>query len=138
VIALARRYHFPAAHVLASGALSPAENDRIFGKCANPNGHGHDYGVTLVVSGRVHPETGQIAPPEELDAAFDRAVRNRLSHRMLNELPQFRDLVPTAEVIAHVIFDLIAPEVARLGADLARVEVEETPRNFFVYGAPPP
>ena len=71
MIELTRRYAFPAAHVLRSETLGERENERIFGKCANPNGHGHNYGVEVTVTGRVDPTSGQILPPDELDRIFE-------------------------------------------------------------------
>ena len=135
MICLTRRYAFPAAHVLRSEALEDAENERIFGKCANPNGHGHNYGVEVSVVGAVDEQTGQIVPIEDLDRIFDRSVRERFSHRMLNELEPFASCVPTAENIARVIHDVLAPEVAQAtGARLVRVRIVETRRNMFEYG----
>lgn len=134
MIALTRRYRFPAAHVLASPDLPRAENERVFGKCANPNGHGHDYGVEVTVSGPVDPATGQVVAPEALDALFDERVRGPFSHRMLNDCPAFRGRVPTAENIARVVHDALEPGLARSGVRLERVRVVETSRNTFDYG----
>ena len=135
MIRLTRRYCFPAAHVLASTALSQAENDRIFGKCANPNGHGHDYGVEVTVEGPIDAGTGRVVPPDVLDAIFDEAVREPYSHRMLNELPRFEARVPTAENIAETLYEEIAPLVAlRTDARLANVRVVETSNNTFDVG----
>ena len=100
LISLTRCYRFPAAHVLRHPSLSEQENQRIFGKCANPNGHGHNYGVEVTVTGPVDPESGQLIPVELLDSIFEQTVREPLSHRMLNQLERFRGQVPTAEVIA--------------------------------------
>ena len=74
---LTRRYRFPAAHVLASNVLSETENQRIFGKCANPNGHGHDYGIEVSVSGPVNPESGQIIAEDLLDRIFRETVSDQ-------------------------------------------------------------
>jgi 6-pyruvoyltetrahydropterin/6-carboxytetrahydropterin synthase len=134
---LTRCYRFPAAHVLAMPQLSQAENERIYGKCANPAGHGHDYGVEVTLKGPVDEHSGRVADPARLDALFAERVGRRLGHRMLNELPCFRDarLVPTAENIARVIWDALEQPVAALGAArLARIRVVETRRNSFVYG----
>lgn len=137
MIALTRRYHFPAAHVLASHALSDAENRRIFGKCANPNGHGHNYGVEVSVTGPVDQRTGSILPVEELDALFDAAVREPFSHRLLNDVERFAGTVPTAENIAAVVHEELSRALAQRGgsARIARVRIVETARNLFDYGA---
>ena len=89
MIELTRRYAFPAAHVLRSDALGESENQRIFGKCANPNGHGHNYGVEVTVTGRIDPDSGQILPPAQLDRIFEQVVAEPFSHRMLNEAEVF-------------------------------------------------
>lgn len=137
MISLTRCYRFPAAHVLAIPTESDAENERIYGKCANPAGHGHDYGVEVTVAGPLDPRTGRLIDPSRLDAIFEQRVARRLAHRMLNELPLFRerDLVPTAENIARVVFEQLEAPVAAAGAArLRRVRVLETRRNSFVYG----
>ena len=75
MISLTRRYALPAAHVLAHPSLSAKENDRIYGKCANPLGHGHDYGLEVSVSGPIDPLSGRIVDPEVLDAIVEAASR---------------------------------------------------------------
>jgi 6-pyruvoyltetrahydropterin/6-carboxytetrahydropterin synthase len=135
VIALTRRYRFPASHVLRSPALDDAENERIYGKCASPHGHGHDYGLEVTVAGRVDPESGRVADPALLDALVHERVLARLSHRHLNDEPLFAGCVPTAENIARVIHDALEEPVAeRTPARLVRVRVRETRRNHFDYG----
>ncbi len=135
MIQLTRRYRFAAAHVLASTALSDEENERIFGKCANPNGHGHDYGVEVSVSGPLDPETGQIIAEDVLDRIFLEAVGDRFSHRMLNELPEFESRVPTAENILVVVHDALKAAIEREGhARLTGVRLIETSRNSFDQG----
>lgn len=137
MIHVTRRYRFPAAHVLCQERFSDAENHRVFGKCANPNGHGHNYGVEVTVGGQIDPRSGRVIEPEILDEIFDAVVREPFSHRMLNELERFAGLVPTAEVIAQVIHDDLAPVVAaRSAATLERIRVVETSRNSFEYGDP--
>ena len=134
MIRATRRYRFPAAHVLAQPRLSDVENRRIYGKCANPNGHGHDYAIEIGVEGRADPRSGWIVPPDELDALVRERVVDVLSYRLLNELPSFQERVPTAENVALVIHEALSAPIARqFGARLASVGVRETPRNFFVY-----
>jgi len=135
VIALTRRYEFPAAHLLAHPSFTDSENRRLYGKCANPNGHGHNYGVEVTVSGRVDPLSGRIAEPDTLDELFDERVRARFAHQNLNDDRAFADRVPTAENIAQVIHEALVGAIAeRTGARLVRVRVQETRRNSFVYG----
>ena len=135
MISLTRRYAFPAAHVLAHPDFSPEENERTYGKCANPAGHGHNYGIEVTVTGPVDETTGQIADPERLDAIFDERVRERFSHSMLNDDELFRERVPTAENLAITIHDRLREVVEeQTSARLLRVRVIETRRNSFAYG----
>jgi len=136
VIALTRRYRFPAAHVLRHPALSDADNARIYGKCANPAGHGHDYGLEITVAGDVDPASGQIFEREELDALVGERVLERFGHALLNEDPAFARLVPTAENIALAIGSELAPAIAaaRPRARLLRVRLDETRKNSFETG----
>jgi 6-pyruvoyltetrahydropterin/6-carboxytetrahydropterin synthase len=135
VIALTRRYRFPAAHVLRSERFSDEENLRIYGKCAHPSGHGHDYGLEVTVTGPLDPRTGAIVPLSELDALVRERVLERLGHRLLNEDPWFREAVPTAENIALAVQGELAAALAERGsARLARVRLHETRRNTFECG----
>jgi 6-pyruvoyltetrahydropterin/6-carboxytetrahydropterin synthase len=136
VIALTRRYRFPAAHVLRHAALSDADNTRIYGKCANPAGHGHDYGLEITVAGDVDPVSGQILERDHLDALVAERVLDRFGHRLLNEDPAFASRVPTAENIAIAIESELAPAIAaaRPGVWLHRVRLEETRKNSFETG----
>jgi 6-pyruvoyltetrahydropterin/6-carboxytetrahydropterin synthase len=136
VIALTRCYRFPAAHVLAHPELSDADNARIYGKCANPGGHGHDYGLEITVTGEIDPISGQIFDREQLDALVGERVLDRFSHVLLNDDPAFAARVPTAENIALATFAELAPAVAaaRPGARLVRVRLDETRKNHFETG----
>jgi 6-pyruvoyltetrahydropterin/6-carboxytetrahydropterin synthase len=134
LIAVTRRYRFPAAHVLRHPALSDAENERLYGKCANPNGHGHDYGLEITVTGEPDPATGFIVAPEALDAIVRERVLDRFDHRRLNDDALFRERVPTAENIAIVVHrELSAPVASACAGRLLRVRVVETARNQFDY-----
>ena len=138
MIQLTRRYRFPAAHVLAHPSLSAAENERLYGKCANPAGHGHDYGVEVTVAGPVDDRSGQIIAPERLDALFEDRIGRRFGHRLLNADPAFDGRVPTAENIATVIHAGLSGSVAeRSSARVLAVRVVETSRNSCTYGELP-
>ncbi len=110
MITVSRRYQFAAAHVLRQPALSDADNERIYGKCANANGHGHNYGLEVTIAGPVDPETGRIIEPERLDEIVRRRVLDRFDHRMRNEDALFQDVVPTAESIATVVYGQLVGE----------------------------
>lgn len=135
MIRLTRRYEFPAAHVLRHPSLRDEDNVRVYGKCANPNGHGHDYGVEVTVEGPFDPLDGRIVDPDLLDSLFEQVVASRLAHRMLNEDAWFRELVPTAENIARVIHrELEGPVAGRTSARVTAVRIVETRKNSFVHG----
>jgi 6-pyruvoyltetrahydropterin/6-carboxytetrahydropterin synthase len=135
VIALTRRYRFPAAHVLRSAALSDAANERVYGKCANPAGHGHDYGLEVTLAGTPDESSGALVPLDRLDAVVEERVLARLSHRLLNDDPWFATAVPTAEMIALAIESELRAALADLpNARVARVRLLETRRNAFACG----
>ena len=130
-VALGRRYKFAASHRLHSERLSAEENSRVFGKCNNPYGHGHNYVVEISVSGAVDPDTGMIANLADLDAFVEREVIEPFDHKSLNEdVPAFRDKVPTTENLCIEIFQRLKrfPK-----AKLELVRVEETGNNSFEY-----
>jgi 6-pyruvoyltetrahydropterin/6-carboxytetrahydropterin synthase len=136
MIELTRRYRFPAAHILCHASFTPEENRRVFGKCANPGGHGHNYGLEVTVAGPVDERTGELMSCERLDAVVERHVLQRFGHRMLNDDELFHDRVPTAENIAAAIFARLEGAIAQAGsARLQRVRLLETRKNAFIYGA---
>ena len=135
MIELTRCYRFPAAHVLARDDLSFEENERLYGKCANPGGHGHNYGLEVTVTGPVDECTGKVMSRGRLDALVEERVLRRFSHSLLNDDELFAELVPTAENIARVVHERLEGPVAAAGsARLERVRVLETRKNAFVYG----
>jgi 6-pyruvoyltetrahydropterin/6-carboxytetrahydropterin synthase len=136
LIALTRRYRFPAAHVLRHPDLSDRDNARIYGKCANPGGHGHDYGLEITVAGDVDAASGQVFDRARLDALVSERVLDRFGHALLNDDPAFALRVPTAENITLVIEDELAPAIAAAqpGARLVRVRLDETRKNSFATG----
>jgi 6-pyruvoyltetrahydropterin/6-carboxytetrahydropterin synthase len=130
-IELGRRYRFAASHRLHSDALSAEENARVYGKCNNPYGHGHNYVVEISVSGTLDPATGMIVNLADLDGFVEREVIEAFDHKSLNEdLPAFRGKVPTTENVCKEIYQRLKhfPK-----ARLERVRVEETSNNAFEY-----
>ena len=133
---LTTRHHFSAAHRLDTPALTPEENRRLYGKCNNPFGHGHDYTVDVTIEGTLG-EDGQVANRSALDTLVKKAVIARLDHKNLNaDLPEFATAVPTTENLATVIRESLQREWT-LAARLVRVRISETDRNTFVWEAPP-
>jgi len=130
---LTRAYSFSAAHRLVDPGRSDEANRTLYGKCANPQPHGHDYRFEVTVAGEPDPRTGLVADLGALDGAVEREVIEPFDHRYLNaEVPPFDRVVPTAERIAERIWALLAPSVA----GLARIVVYETPRSAFTYRGP--
>jgi 6-pyruvoyltetrahydropterin/6-carboxytetrahydropterin synthase len=129
-----RRYHFSASHRLHVPSLSEAGNARLYGKCNNPFGHGHNYILSITVSGSVDPNTGLLLNRSELDELVSRQVLSLLAHRNLNlDVPQFAEIVPTTENIALVVTQILHRHwrhyITSGAARLARVHIQETDRN---------
>jgi 6-pyruvoyltetrahydropterin/6-carboxytetrahydropterin synthase len=132
-VELGRRYRFSASHRLHTVHLSEEGNSRVFGKCSNPYGHGHNYVVEVSVSGDVDPATGMIVNLADLDAFVQRQVLDEFDHKSLNEdVPAFRDWVPTTENVCIEIFRRLKSFPK---AKLERIRVEETGKNSFEYAA---
>jgi 6-pyruvoyltetrahydropterin/6-carboxytetrahydropterin synthase len=133
---LGRRYHFAASHRLHNPDLSEAENNRLYGKCNNPYGHGHNYVLEVLVSGKVDPATGMIANLADLDGFVEREVLEPLDHKSLNEdVDAFRGTVPTTENLCIEIFRRLKPFPK---AKLERVRIQETSNNSFEYAGDNP
>ena len=122
--------HFSAAHRLALPTLSYDENVEIYGKCARPHGHGHNYHLEVTVKGETDARTGMIADLAELQQAIDDHVVEPFDHTFLNkDIPYFEQVVPTAENIAIHIRDLLREPIAQTGAQLHKVKLIESPNN---------
>lgn len=127
-----RKAHFNAAHRLYRKDWDDAKNAQVFGKCNNPNYHGHNYDLTVGVTGEIDPETGYLIDLKILKDIIKQEVENALDHKNLNlEVPEFKNLNPTVENIAVVIYDKIK-RVLDKRFDL-EITLYETPRNFVVY-----
>ncbi|NJN18239.1 MAG: 6-pyruvoyl tetrahydropterin synthase [Oscillochloris sp.] len=129
----ARAYTFSAAHRLHAPALSDAENRAIYGKCNNPNGHGHNYTLEVSVCGPLDPETGMAIDMVTMDQTV-RAVLDALDFRHLdNEIAAFATMPSTAENIVVYLWEQLEP---RLGGRLAHLKLWETRKNVFEYAGP--
>ena len=127
---LTRRYRFSASHRLDTPVLSPEENRRLYGKCNNPYGHGHNYVLDVTVEGRVDT-TGQVVDREALDRLVQEQVLRGVDHKDLNtDVPAFAESVPTTENLASIIEGLLVRRW-ELPARLARIRISETDRNIF-------
>jgi 6-pyruvoyltetrahydropterin/6-carboxytetrahydropterin synthase len=131
-LSLTRRYRFAASHRLHTPVLSEEANRRVYGKCSNPYGHGHNYFVEVTVSGPVDPATGMIANLGQLDPFVETHILGAFDQKYLNEqVPEFapeKSLVPTTENLCRVIFQRLRNFPL---AHLDRIRVEETSNNTF-------
>ena len=133
-IVIRQQYEFSAAHRLHVDALSDEENRRVFGKCNNPSGHGHNYRLEVAVHAPIDEKDGHVARVDQLDAVVDAAVIDQLDHKHLNvDVPQFADLNPSVEHIARVIYEMLEDKVRTLGVELVEVRVWETGKTVCTY-----
>jgi len=131
-VRLTRNYRFSASHRLNLPQLSEEENQRLFGKCNNPYGHGHNYVMAISVEGTVNPATGLVVDPSALDAIVEREIINRYDHKYLNQdLPEFASMTATTENIAAGIRDRLRAAWPASFPSLAHVRVQETKRNVI-------
>lgn len=135
MIYLTRRAEFSAAHYYHSPQLSPEENRRLFGKCNNPHGHGHNYTLEVTVCGEIDPRSGMVVDLKQLKEVMAREVLDVLDHRFLNEeVPAFRQQIPTTENMAIEIWRMIVPQLTF--CRLHRIRLYETPDLFVDYFGP--
>ena len=136
MILLTRKAEFSASHYYWSEQLSPAENVRLFGKCANRNGHGHNYTLEVTVAGEVDPVSGFVVDLKQLKDILEKQVISVYDHRHLNfEVPEFKTVVPTTENIAIAIWERLDGKVPN--AKLHRVRVYEMADLFADYYGEP-
>lgn len=134
MILLTRKAEFSASHFYWIDSLSAEENARLFGKCANRNGHGHNYTLEVTVAGEIDPVSGFVVDLKKLKEVMHREVVDVYDHRHLNlETPEFQKTVPTTENIAIAAWDRLKPGVDALGATLYCVRVYEMPDLFADY-----
>ena len=133
-VAVFRKEHFNAAHRLNNPNWSAEKNTEIFGKCNNPNYHGHNYDLTVKVVGYPDEETGYVVDTKVLSNMIRDKVINRFDHKNLNlDVTEFKNLNPSAENIAMVIYNLLKPE---LNPELdLKIILNETERNYVEYPA---
>ena len=126
---ITRRYRFCAAHRLHTDQLSAEENWATFGKCNNPNGHGHNYVVFVSVKGDIDPVTHQVLDVSRLDPVVERIVVQRFDHQDLNLDPEFATQTTTGENLVLLIWDLLVDKLP--AGRLVKVGVIETRDNYF-------
>lgn len=131
-VKVSRKAHFNAAHRLYRKDWDDTKNEEIFGKCNNPNFHGHNYELIVSVTGSIDPETGFVMDMKVLKDLIKLEIEDRLDHKNLNlEVPEFENLNPTAENIAVIIWKKLRPHI--LTSNDLEVVLYETPRNFVTF-----
>jgi 6-pyruvoyltetrahydropterin/6-carboxytetrahydropterin synthase len=131
-VKVSRRAHFNAAHRLYRPDWSNEKNDVVFGKCNNPNFHGHNYELIVSVQGEIDPATGFVMDMKLLKDLIKSEIEDALDHKNLNlEVPEFKNLNPTAENIAVVIWNKLRSHIEESKG--LEVVLYETPRNFVTY-----
>ena len=131
-VAVFRKEHFNAAHRLYNPAWDEATNNDIFGKCALPNYHGHNYELEVKVVGEPDAKTGYVMDMKSLSDLIKREIHARFDHKNLNlDTKEFKDLNPTAENIVIVIYNLLRPHIDE--SLEMQIRLYETPRNFVEY-----
>ena len=131
-VKVSRQAHFNAAHRLYRADWSFEKNQEVFGLCNNPNYHGHNYELIVSVTGKIDPITGYVMDMKVLKDLIKSEVENAFDHKNLNlEVSEFKEMNPTAENIAVVIYNKLRPHI---GADKdIEIVLYETPRNFVTY-----
>lgn len=131
-VSVSRKEHFNAAHRLYNPTWSNDKNDQVFGKCNNPNYHGHNYNFTVQLIGEVNPETGYVYDLKHLSDIIKEHVLERFDHKNLNlDVPEFKKLNPTAENIVVVIYNILREKIEN-EFDL-KIKLYETERNIVEY-----
>lgn len=132
IVIVNRKAHFNAAHRLHNTQWSDDKNDTVFGKCANPHFHGHNYELVVSVTGEIDAHTGFVMDTKLLKDLIRDEIEEEFDHKNLNlQVPEFKNLNPTAENISVVIWNKLRPHIPK-HLDL-EVTLYETPRNFVTY-----
>ena len=131
-ITVSRKAHFNAAHRLYNQSWSDKRNKEVFGKCNNPNYHGHNYELIVSVRGKINPETGYVIDMGYLKLLIKNEIEEILDHKNLNlDVPYFSNVIPSAENICVFIYDILRSKIAD-NLNLS-IRLYETPRNFVEY-----
>ena len=131
-ITVSRKAHFNAAHRLYNKNWSDHKNANVFGKCNNPNYHGHNYELIVSVTGKINPETGYVIDMGELKNIIKKEIEERLDHKNLNlDIAHFSKVIPSAENICIFIYDILRQNIN--SEFKLSVRLYETPRNFVEY-----
>ncbi|MBZ0202923.1 MAG: 6-carboxytetrahydropterin synthase [Ignavibacteria bacterium] len=131
---ITRKFHFSASHRVYNPALNDEENCRIYGKCSNPNGHGHNYEMDVTVSGEVDPETGFVMDLSEIKLLVEKEIIDKVDHKNLNiDVDFMSGVLPSAENIALKFWEQIEPKINGPGIRLHSIMIRETVNNSVTY-----
>src|ERR1700712_2865601 len=131
-VSVFRKEHFNAAHRLNNPNWTPEENEQVFGKCNNPNFHGHNYELIVKIIGEVDPDTGYVMDLKVLSELIWEKALDKFDHKNLNlDTEEFNGINPSAENIAIIIYNLLRPHISS-EKDI-KITLYETPRNFVEY-----
>lgn len=134
MIYITRKEHFNAAHKLHNPNWSEEQNNEVFGKCANPNWHGHNYSLFVTVKGKVNPDTGYSVNLKELSLIIRTHITDKLDHKNLNlDVPFLTGLMPSTENVAIAIWKELLPHVNSLDCKLHSIKLYETENNYVEY-----
>ncbi len=134
MIYITRRERFNAAHRLFRNDFDDQKNFEVFGKCSNPNWHGHNYELFVTIKGEINPQTGFLANLTDLKQVIREKVTDKLDHKNLNtEVDFLKDKFTSTEVLCVSIWEQLEEDVVKLGAQLHKVKVVETENNFVEY-----
>jgi 6-pyruvoyltetrahydropterin/6-carboxytetrahydropterin synthase len=134
MINITRREHFNAAHKLYNASWSEEKNNEVFGKCANPNWHGHNYNLFVTVKGNVNPDTGYSVNLKELSLIIRTYITDKLDHKNLNlDVDFMKGIMPSTENVAIAIWKELLPHVNNLDCKLYSIKLFETENNYVEY-----
>ncbi len=134
MVYITRKEIFSAAHKLNRAEWSEEKNQEQFGKCANPNWHGHNYNLLVTVKSEINPETGFVANLSDISKVLKEKVISKLDHKNLNlDVDFMKDKLPTTEVLAVEIWNQIEAPIGSLGCKLHCVKIQETEKNYVEY-----
>jgi 6-pyruvoyltetrahydropterin/6-carboxytetrahydropterin synthase len=134
MIYITRREHFNAAHKLFNSEWSQEKNAEVFGKCANPNWHGHNYNLFVTVKGKVNPETGYSVNLKELSSVIRTYITDKLDHKNLNlDVDFMKGLMPSTENVAIAIWKELLPHISKMDCTLHCIKLYETENNYVEY-----
>lgn len=134
MIYITRREHFNAAHKLHNENWTDEQNAEVFGKCANPNWHGHNYNLYVTVKGKVNPDMGYSVNLKDLSTIIRTHITDKLDHKNLNlDVPFMKGLMPSTENVAIAIWKELAPHVNAMDCKLHCIKLYETENNYVEY-----